>query len=178
MMPKTGKEARFLGLPRYFTGIACKRGHIAERYAKSGHCMECDNARIRPLDQRKKAIDTYYQNNKTKCMEATKKWKSKSGKASQYQKQTRLNHPGSVNALNQKRYVSKLQRTPNWLSAEHLKQIKLFYWESAELSKLVGEFYNVDHIVPLQGKTVSGLHVPWNLQILTAKENSLKGNRF
>jgi len=59
-----------------------------------------------------------------------------------------------------------------------LNQIKNFYIESAELSKLLGVWHEVDHIVPLQGTTVSGLHVPWNLQILTAKENSMKGNRF
>jgi 5-methylcytosine-specific restriction endonuclease McrA len=178
MTPKTGKEARLLGVPRYFTGMPCKRGHLAERYAMGGHCIGCDNTRLRPADQRKKAVDTYYQNRKQKCMDATKIWKEKSGKSSQYNKTSRANNPGNINFLNRKRYASKLQRTPEWLSPEQLKQIKMFYQEAAELTRLLGEWYEVDHIVPLQGTTVSGLHVPWNLQILTAKENGIKGNRI
>jgi 5-methylcytosine-specific restriction endonuclease McrA len=178
MMPKTGKEARLLGLPRYFTGVVCKRGHIAERYAKGGHCVDCDNARIKPLDQRKKAIDSYYENNKQKCMDATAKWKKKVGKGYQYTKASRLNNPGAANFYTQKRHAAKLCRTPIWLTQNQLLQIKSIYSEAAELTKLLGEWYEVDHIVPLQGKTVSGLHVPWNLQILTAKENGIKGNRL
>lgn len=178
MMPKTGKEARLLGTPRYFTGVPCKRGHLAERYAMGGHCIGCDNTRLRSTEQRKKAVDTYYQNNKHKCMNATKIWKEKSGKGYQYTKTSRLNNPGSANFYNQKRHAAKLRRTPAWLTQDQFLQIKSIYSEAAELTKLLGEWYEVDHIVPLQGQTVSGLHVPWNLQILTAKENGIKGNRL
>jgi 5-methylcytosine-specific restriction endonuclease McrA len=87
-------------------------------------------------------------------------------------------NPHLFAAKTRKRKAAKSRRTPQWLSLDHLNQIKMFYKESAEISKLLGEWYEVDHIVPLQGKTVCGLHVPWNLQILTAKENGIKGNRL
>ena len=87
-------------------------------------------------------------------------------------------NPHLYAAKTRQRKAAKLQRTPSWLSAEQIHTIEQFYWEAAEISKLVGEVYTVDHIVPLQGKIVSGLHVPWNLQIMSRSENSRQGNRI
>ncbi len=87
-------------------------------------------------------------------------------------------NPHLFAAKTRKRKAAQLQRTPQWLNDDQKNKINQFYWEAAELSKLLGEFYTVDHIFPLQGKTVSGLHVPWNLQILSKSENSAKGNRL
>ena len=64
------------------------------------------------------------------------------------------------------------------LSSEDLEDIRIYYFVSKELSKLYGIGYNVDHIVPLNNKLVCGLHVPWNLKVLTEKENKSKGNKF
>lgn len=68
--------------------------------------------------------------------------------------------------------------TPPWLTDEHHAQIIAIYDDSARLTKETGVTHHVDHIVPIRGKNVSGLHVPWNLQILTADENYLKNNKF
>lgn len=63
---------------------------------------------------------------------------------------------------------SKLQRTPSWAN---LTVIKEFY-------KNCPEGYHVDHIIPLQGEYVSGLHIETNLQYLPARENCSKRNKF
>ena len=74
-----------------------------------------------------------------------------------------------------KRKASLIQRTPKWADIE---KIKAFYIELERLTKETGILHEVDHIIPLQGKFVSGLHVHNNLQILTRSENRSKGNNF
>jgi len=87
------------------------------------------------------------------------------------------NNPGKRNAITVKYRTAKTKRALKWLTEEHFEQIQEFYNEATRLTKETGTLYTVDHIVPLQGENVSGLHVPWNLQILTKKDNSSKGNR-
>ena len=55
---------------------------------------------------------------------------------------------------------------------------KSFYWLAQDLNKVTEGNYHVDHIIPLQGDGVCGLHVPWNLQVLPADVNIAKGNKF
>lgn len=68
--------------------------------------------------------------------------------------------------------ASKLQATPPWLSKEMKLSIDLVYERARSLKD-----HHVDHIVPLKGKNVCGLHVPWNLQILPSQENKMKYNK-
>lgn len=68
--------------------------------------------------------------------------------------------------------------TPSWINKQHKKQIKEFYDKSYLLFLETGEKFHVDHIIPLGGKLVSGLNVPWNLQLLNEVENERKNNKF
>jgi len=81
-------------------------------------------------------------------------------------------------ARENKRRASKLQRTPPWLTEDSYWMIEQAYELSALRTKLFGFQWEVDHIIPLQGKTVSGLHVPWNLQVIPALENRRKHNKL
>lgn len=63
--------------------------------------------------------------------------------------------------------------TPRWVSRD---EIRAFYDSAAALSNGTGIKHHVDHIVPLRGKLVSGLHVPWNLRVIPAAENMSKRN--
>ena len=88
------------------------------------------------------------------------------------------NNRAIMNAILAKRRARKLEATPSWLSKQHFEAIKEFYKEAKRLEALFKEPYHVDHIVPLQGNFVCGLHVPWNLQVLTARENCSKSNKL
>lgn len=67
--------------------------------------------------------------------------------------------------------------TPSWLSRDHWAEIESTYNLARDCQIVSGELYHVDHIVPLKGKNVCGLHVPWNLQVLPADINQSKHNK-
>jgi hypothetical protein len=79
--------------------------------------------------------------------------------------------------MSRKRQNDRLLRCPKWLTEEHKRQMGEFYRKADELTRETGVPHEVDHIYPLMGKTCSGLHVPWNLQILTRTKNREKSNR-
>lgn len=84
-------------------------------------------------------------------------------------------NPDKRNALIAKRRAAKLRATPAW--ADHAA-IAVFYEEAARLTRETGIRHEVDHILPLQGRTVCGFHHEGNLQILTRSENARKRNKM
>jgi len=77
-----------------------------------------------------------------------------------------------------KRRAARIQRTPAWLTDTDRERIKNEYKLAAILSKIERVRWTVDHIIPLQGDFVSGLHVPSNLKAMRFIENCSKGNKF
>lgn len=99
-------------------------------------------------------------------------------KIKKYGTQHRLANLDKYAARSAKYRASKLKATPPWLTVNQLLEIKQFYSKAKSKEQETGIKYHVDHIVPLQGVNVCGLHVPWNLQILSATENMQKHNKL
>jgi hypothetical protein len=87
-------------------------------------------------------------------------------------------HKHLTNANASKRRAALLQRIPIWQTEFDELKIKCIYSVAAMLSRVNNEPWTVDHIIPLQGKIVSGLHVPCNLQLMRARENEAKRNKY
>jgi hypothetical protein len=147
-------------------------------------CKSCSNARCsiyrsNNLDKELQRDRNYKVKNKEIIAEKRKqRYKADPTTEIQKVREWQKLNSNKVNATQAKRRANKLRATPKWLTAEQLLKIKEFYTLAVHLEKQTGIKHHVDHIIPLQGITICGLHVPWNLQVLTAKNNISKGNKF
>jgi hypothetical protein len=124
----------------------------------------------------KKAWDFH---NESKVKENSKqRYQDKKDEIKAYVAEYKKLNPAKANANKAKRKSAKLQRTPKWLTDIDFERIETQYKLAQILTKLHNEPWHVDHIIPLQGKLVSGLHVPSNLQVLKGSENCSKQNNF
>lgn len=121
----------------------------------------------------------YCEANKERNYERTRAWREENKDlANCLTREWRTKNPVKVYEDAAKRRASKLQRTPAWLNKEQKQEIKDMYEAAYTLSKIFPYRLHVDHIVPLRGDNVSGLHVPWNLQLLPAAANMSKSNKL
>jgi len=96
----------------------------------------------------------------------------------EYNKNYSAANRASILAKCRARQAAQLQRTPRWVGPEELWLIKEAYSVALQRSQITGFKWHVDHIVPLQGKLVSGLHTPNNIQVIPATLNCSKNNKF
>lgn len=76
-----------------------------------------------------------------------------------------------------KYYQRKNRATPKWLTKADKRKMRKMY-ESVAGTKKTSLPLSVDHIIPLKGPAVCGLHVPWNLRVIPLAENQIKKNRI
>jgi 5-methylcytosine-specific restriction endonuclease McrA len=181
-------HAKAEGLTRYFTGVACKHGHVAERLVSSRACIVCTQQRLVSyklknrtvlLEKKRNAQKLYIEKYPEKIVATRKATVAKHRKARNAEKAAwAKRNSGRVLAWCRQRQLAKFQRTPVWLSEDDLWVIEQAYELAALRTRTFGFSWHVDHILPLRGKKVSGLHVPANLQVISGSENSRKGNRM
>lgn len=110
---------------------------------------------------------------------AEKRAKYEAGKAEHLAKAAawKRNNPAVVNARCARRHAAKLRQTPVYLSDFDRFVIEEIYDLAQCMTALTGRQYEVDHVIPLRGATVSGLHIPSNLRVIPGVVNARKSNR-
>jgi len=165
----TRKAALAQGHKRYFTGLPCINGHVAERQVTSGACVVCSQQKA-DANREKRRLAVKKSTAKNKEKNAAKRKESYAA----YKKR----HSEKVNARNALRSRARLHRTPCWLTADDLWIIEQAYVLAKQRTKLFGFPWHVDHVIPLRGRKVSGLHVPTNLQVIPGTDNLRKMNKY
>jgi hypothetical protein len=188
-LPKTRAEAKATGAKFYFTGEPCKHGHIAPRKTK-GACVECLKdewqrgnetrseyfAQYNRKEEVKDRKNQWYQDNRDQVIEAAATRPQHVKR--EYQKAWKERNVVWVRADTKARRRKHRGASPPWLSPKQKSDIRSLYQIAITMTKTTGEQYVVDHIVPLRGEAVCGLHVPWNLRVITQEENLQKSNKF
>jgi len=188
-LPKTRAEAKATGAKYYFTGEPCKHGHIAPRKTK-GTCVEClkveweqgNTTRAEYFRQYNKREDVkdrkneWYENNREKVIAAASTRPAHILR--EYRNTWKTNNKVQVLADNKVRRRKHREATPLWLTRKQKSEIRQLYQIAITMTQTTGEQYVVDHIVPLRSDEVCGLHVPWNLRVITQEENLTKSNKL
>lgn len=175
----TRKQAKLSGQTTYFTGQPCKNGHIASKWAVNGTCVICEKEKspfngccnkYASFRSSEKYREIY---NKRYARENLERNRARVREYQQKNKETYLEYQNVYQAA---RRVLKKKAQPPWINIEEMKPI---YKEMKKRNKIAGRVaFHVDHIIPLQGENICGLHVPWNLQVITAEENLRKSNKW
>lgn len=186
-LPKTRSEAVAAGAKHYFTGVPCKKGHIAPRKTKGG-CIECLRLEWRDAAEKragyfrtyntreevKERKHLWYEENREQVIAAASTRPAHVKK--EYQDAWKLRNTVWVRADTKARRRKHREATPRWLTMLQRRAIREMYKIAITMTQTTGEQYVVDHIYPLRSEVVCGRHVPWNLRVITQEENLKKSN--
>lgn len=185
-------DARAAGLKRFYLGTPCPHGHVDERKVVNGACLACHRerfaqsyradpeARRQYLTQwraeNKGRIKGYYDANaEAERQRQRQRHAANPDLAGARMRRWREEKPDLAKTAWAKARAARVRRFVSWADQA---EIAKFYASAARLTEETGIPHQVDHVIPLCGKLVSGLHVHNNLQVITAKENAKKGNKM
>ena len=180
-LPTSQKQAKLLGEKYYFTGEPCSKGHIAKRLASSFTCAECGKE-----DQKKRYHANLEKSRERVRLKQAELYKKDPERLLAHARKStqkyRDKNPLEYRIKNLARYhrgrAKRENRLPKWLTDHDFWVMEEVFHTAQMRTKATGVKWEVDHILPLHGKYVSGLHVPANLQVITRSENKSKHNNF
>jgi hypothetical protein len=193
-VPNNRQEALRIGHPHYFTGKPCIHGHLSNRDAKDRKCLGCELVFVRNRvknpeykskflawsrankDTRRAASNKSKQKNPERVRAWMRDWweRNKEAQAEKRAAWSAANKP-KIYAANAARRALEILATPPWAS-QYQEEFEAIYAERLRIDRETGIKHHVDHIYPLKGKNSCGLHVPWNLRVIPARENMQKRN--
>lgn len=141
--------------------------------AKDGLTFNCKDCAT------KKARSHYAQRSPKERLNIKRVWQDKNRQhVNDYNNNWVKQNPEKHAARQAERRARKNQATPPWLTKEQRQASAEMYKLAKKFQSAFGKNYHVDHIVPLKGENVCGLHVPWNLQLLESSLNLGKSNNL
>ena len=174
-------EAIRLGKTTYENGRPCKHGHVGPRLTVNSTCTICAaaitaKAKTKGKERAKHTNALYYTKNKATICEQNRVWREENDERMREMRRAHYeaNKPRYM-AASAKRRAARIAGTPPWVD---ISAIAAIYAEAKRLTVETGIPHDVDHIIPLQGDGVCGLHVPWNLRPMPAAANRAKQNRL
>lgn len=176
-LPSSWAEAKRLGAKHYFPNKPCRNGSVDVWLTSRCACW-CPKCKSQWSSKVAASAD------KERGRAYSKRWARDNPEKVRANKQKVIQRirdgeiarnegcPGKHRERLARRRKAVRRATPKWVDRSAIAHI----YREAQMRRMAGEDVHVDHIHPLQGKRSCGLHVPWNLQIIGARENLLKGN--